>query len=227
VRVGAFNYYPGIFKDRDGVVKGFYVDALADIARRENIRFEYVYGTWSEGLARLKAGTVDVLTSVAFTPERSVYMEYAKTPLLTVWGELYVRPESEIDGIREVRGKTIAVMKDDVNARHFVEMVRKFDIPCRFVELPGFEEVFRAIAAKQVDAGVVNSTFGVPKQKEYGLRTTGVIFNPFDIFFTVAKGRNRDLLALLDGYLHNWRHQDDSVYNKARQKWAHGSSDTM
>jgi hypothetical protein len=42
VRVGAFNYYPGIFKDTDGVVKGFYVDALADIGQRETIRFEYV-----------------------------------------------------------------------------------------------------------------------------------------------------------------------------------------
>ncbi len=35
VRVGAFNFYPGIFKDTDGVVKGFYVDALADIAQRD------------------------------------------------------------------------------------------------------------------------------------------------------------------------------------------------
>jgi tRNA(Ile)-lysidine synthase len=31
VRVGAFNYYPGIFQDKDGQIKGFYVDALAEI----------------------------------------------------------------------------------------------------------------------------------------------------------------------------------------------------
>jgi len=56
VKVGAFNYYPGIFRDKDGAVKGFYVDALADIAKRENIRFEYVYGSWSEGLERIRSG---------------------------------------------------------------------------------------------------------------------------------------------------------------------------
>ncbi len=227
VRVGAFNYYPGIFRDSDGAVKGFYVDALADMARREGIRIEYVYGSWSEGIQRLKAGAIDVLTSVAYTPERSAFMDYSKEPLLTVWGELYVRPESEIDGIREVRGKRIAVMKEDVNARHFKELVRKFDISCDFEEMPGFEEVFQAVAERRVDAGVVNCTFGVPKQKEYGLRSTGIIFNPFDIYFAVAKDRNRDLLNLLNVYLQDWRHNKDSVYNTARQRWAHGAVGTV
>lgn len=223
VRVGAFNYYPAIFKDTDGDVKGFYVDALADIARRENIRFEYVHGSWSEGLERIKSGEVDVLTSVAFTAERAAFMDYSKTPLLTVWGELYAPLASKMDGIREVEGRKIAVMKGDFNARHFIELVKKFGINCEFVEMPGFDDVFKAVAAGKVDAGVVNSTFGVAKQKEYGLRSTGVVFNPFDIFLTVAAGKNQDLLVLLDRYLVSWRHEADSPYNKARQKWSHGS----
>ena len=227
VRVGAFNYYPGIFKDTDGAVKGFYVDALAEIAHRENIRFEYVYGSWSEGLERIKNGEVDVLTSVAFTPERTEFLDYVKTPLLTVWGELYVPLSSEIHGISTVQGKKIAVMKNDFNARHFIELVKKFDILCEFVEMPGFEEVFKAVATGKVDAGVVNNTFGVAKQKEFGLRSTGVVFNPFDIFFAVAKGKNSDLLIMLDNYLNSWRHQVDSTYNKARQKWSHGSDNVI
>ena len=40
VRVGAFNFYPGIFKDTDGKIKGFYVDALDEIAKKENIVFD-------------------------------------------------------------------------------------------------------------------------------------------------------------------------------------------
>lgn len=227
VRVGAFNYYPGIFKDTDGTVKGFYVDALADIEQRENIHFEYLYGSWSEGLERIKSGEVDLITSVAYTPERAEFLDYAKIPLLTVWGELYVPLSSKIDGISAVQGKKIAVMKNDFNARHFIELVKKFDITCEFIEVQGFDDVFKAVAAKNVDAGVVNSTFGVAKQKEFGLRSTGVVFNPFDIFFAVAKGENNNLLVMLDNYLNTWRHQDDSSYNKARQKWAHGSNNIM
>ena len=118
-------------------------------------------------------------------------------------------------------------MKNDFNARHFIELVKKFDILCEFVEMPGFEEVFKAVATGKVDAGVVNNTFGVAKQKEFGLRSTGVVFNPFDIFFAVAKGKNSDLLVMLDNYLDSWRHQADSTYNKARQKWSHGSDNVI
>lgn len=224
VRVGAFNYYPAIFKDREGAVKGFYVDALADLGQRENIRFEYVYGSWSQGLQRIKTGEVDVLTSVAFTTERAKFLDYGKTPLLTVWGELYVPLSSEIDGIRGVQGKKIAVMKGDINARHFIELVKKFDITCEFIEMPDFGEVFTAIAAKRVDAGVVNNSFGAAKQKEYDIRSTGIVFNPFDIYFAVAKGKNQGLLVVLDRYLAGWRHQPESPYNLARQKWSHGNA---
>ncbi len=224
VRVGAFNYYPAIFKDTDGAVKGFYVDALAAIARRENIRFEYIFGSWSDGLEKIKSGEVDVLTSVAFTTERAQFLDYATTPLLTVWGELYVPLDSEIDGIREVKNKKIAVMKGDFNASHFINLVKKFDIICEFVEMPGFDDVFKAVASKKVDAGVVSSNFGVAKQKKFGLRSTGIVFNPFDIFFAVAKNKNQNLLTLLDSYLANWKHQPDSPFNIARQKWSHESN---
>ncbi len=227
VRVGAFNYYPGIFKDKDGQIKGFYVDALADIAKRENIRFEYVYGSWSEGLERIKSGEVDVLTSVAFTAERATYLDYGKTPLLTVWGELYTTLGSDIDSVLHVQGKKIAVMKGDFNGKYFMDLVGKFNIPCQFIEMPGFEDVFRAIVDKTVDAGVVNSTFGAAKQKEYSLRSTGVVFNPFDIFFAVGKGKNSELIALFDRNLENWRHQENSVFNQARQKWSHGAVGKM
>ncbi|RQW88905.1 MAG: hypothetical protein EHM79_04785 [Geobacter sp.] len=129
--VGAFNYYPAIFKDSDGAVKGFYVDALSEFGRRENVRFEYVYGSWSEGLERIKTGKVDLLTSVVYTDDRAKFLDYGTIPLLTVWGELYMPLSSEIFGIRGVQGAKIAVMKGDFNARHFIELVNKkpFSLP--------------------------------------------------------------------------------------------------
>lgn len=227
IRIGAFNFYPGIFKDSDGAIKGFYVDALAEVARRENLRIEYVYGSWSEGLQRIQSGEVDLLTSVAYTPERAKYLDYAKTPLLTVWGELYVPIASDIDNITKMQNKRVAVMKNDFNGQSFVEMAKSFGIRCEYVEVEGFEEVFEAVAAKRVDAGVVNSTFGRPKHKEFNLRSTGIVFNPFDIYFAVAKNKNTALLTLLDNYLKKWRNQEDSVYLKAREHWANGTLDKV
>lgn len=227
VRVGAFNYYPAIFKDSDGVIKGFYVDSLAEIAEKENIRFEYVWGSWSEGLDRIKSGEVDIITSAAYTPERALYLDYCKKPLLTVWSELYVPLKSEIDNITAMEWKRVAVMKNDFNARNFIEMVGKFHITVEPVEVASFDEVFKAVSKGSVDAGVVNNTFGVSKQEEYGIRSTGIVFNPFDIYFAAAKGKNNELLGLLDSYLAKWKHQENSIFNKSRQKWSHGNVGTI
>ncbi|OGU17422.1 MAG: hypothetical protein A2076_04585 [Geobacteraceae bacterium GWC2_53_11] len=227
IRIAAFNFYPAIFQAKDGTVQGFYVDFLKEIAQREGWNIEYVYGNWSDGLARIKTGEVDVLTNVAFTRDRAEFMDYGKTQLLTVWAELYVPADSSIDNIRQVKGKKIALMKGDFNAANFRNLVEKFEIPCQLIEYGNFEEVFQAVSSRQVDGGIVNNTFGAAKQHEYDIKSSGVIFNPFDIYFTVAKGKNRQTLETLDTYLTEWRNAESSPYHQARQRWAHGTASTI
>jgi len=227
VKIGAFNFYPAIFQAKDGSVQGFYVDFLKEIAKREGWQIEYVYGSWAEGLSRIKSGEVDVLTNVAFTAERAAYLDYGKEPLLTVWAELYVPSKSDIDSIIKVKEKKIAVMKGDFNAANFKNLVAKFKIPCEIIEFGDFEEVFAAVSSLKVDGGIVNNTFGAAKQHEYDIKSSGVIFNPFDIFFAVSKDKNRNIITALDHYLTEWRKEESSPYHQAREKWAHGSASTI
>jgi len=227
VRVGAFNHYPAIFKDVDGEIKGFYVEALREIELKENLKFIYVFGSWNEGLERIKNEEIDVMVSVAYTEERAAFMDYCSSPLLTVWGEVYVDAASEIDGILDLKDKRIAVMKKDVNAWHLKEITQKLSIKCTFIETNGFEEVFSSISSSKVDAGVVNNTFGAGKSTDYGLRSSGIVFHPFDIFFTVKKNTNTDLLELLNNSLEEWKYKSTSVFNTSRQKWSHGKVDSI
>jgi len=224
VRIGAFNYYPGIFKAKDSTIQGFYVDIISEVARREGWQVQYVYGDWADGISRIKKGELDLITSVAWTKERTQFLDYAKVPLLTVWGELYIPGKSHLNGIREVEGKKVGVMKGDFNGATFRNKVEKFGIACDFVEYGNFEEIFRAVSSRGVDAGVVNSTFGAAKQYQYGLSSSGIIFNPFDIFLAVPKGENAQLLRTLDKYLASWRAVDDSPYHKALKRWSHGNA---
>ncbi|MCM0082940.1 transporter substrate-binding domain-containing protein [Geomonas sp. Red32] len=227
VRVAAFNFYPTLFQAPDQTVKGAYVDLLNEIARREGWTVTYVYGNWADGLARVQSGEVDVVTNVAYTAERAKFLDYGKTPVLTVWAELYVPAGSSIENIRDVRNKRIGVEKGDFNGASFKNMVDKFEIPCRLVEYGDFEDLFKAVAAGEVDGGVANNTFGSAKQHDYGLHSSGVIFNPFDIYFAVAKGRNREVLATLDHYLDSWRRTEGSPYHQALERWSHGSASTI
>ncbi len=223
VKVAAFHNYPVIFTDKDGVVRGFYVDLLDEIGREENILFEYVPGTWSEGLERVRNGQVDLVTSVAYTEERGEFMDFCRYPLLTVWGEVYTIMSSDIHSIFDVAGKRIALMKGDINGKKFEELTSNFGIGFYRVEYNSYDEVFKAVANGAVAGGVAGVTFGASKQREYNLMSTGVVFNPMNIYFAASKGRNRNLLDILDRYLDEWRHGDISVYSQSKEKWFHGS----
>ena len=227
VKVGAFDSYPVIFQDKDGIVKGFYVDLLTEIGKKENIQFEYVVGTWKDGLDRIQSGEVDLLTSVGYTKERALYMDYCRNPLLTVWGELYTPQSSEINGILGVQGKKIAVLKSDIFAKNFIELTSKFAITCNIVEVTSYEDVFKAVNAKTVDAGIADVTFGSTKQKDYNLKSTGVVFSPIDIYFTTGKAKNQNLIQLLDRYLNEWKLEKNSIYSSSKDKWLHGSVSTI
>lgn len=222
VRVGAFNYYPAIFQDDNGEIKGFFVESFNEIEKREGIKIQYVYGSWRDGLDRLSKGEIDLMPSMAKLPERENLYSFGSVPLLTVWSELYVRPDSEIDKIVDVEGKNIGIMVGDANAKNFTNLVENLNIKCNIIEFQGFEYIFKALQNNEIDAGVVNNTFGAPKAEEYNLRSTGIVFNPFDIFLSSKKDKNLDLLKLTDSYLSKWRHDRESVYNKSRQKWSHG-----
>ncbi len=224
-RVAVFDYYPAIFRDADGRIRGFYVDMLDEISRREGITFEYVCGSWNESLDRARRGEVDLLTSVAWSDERAGYLDYCSVPLLTVWGELYQRKDAEPLKMTGLSGRRVGVMKGDFNGLKFRETVTKFGVRCEYEEYPGFAAVFQAIREKKVDAGVVSVLFGEASHERFGLVQTGIAFAPFDIFFAAPKGADTTLLRTLDRYLALWKDDPSSVYYAARLKWRSGRDD--
>ena len=227
VRVAVFDFYPAVFPDQSGTLRGFYVDILDEMARKEHWRLKYVPGSWGEGLERIKRGEVDLLLSIAWLEERTAYLDYSKNPVMSLWSELYIPQKTVLNNIREVAGKKIAVMKGDSNGKEFKSLVSKFGIPCTVLEVAGFEEVFRAIESGSVDAGVVNNTFGAGRSRDFHLKVSGVIFNPFEVYFAVAKGQNRELLAVVDRYLSAWRADDRSVYHSSLNRWLHRSGSVV
>lgn len=221
IKVGAFNYYPGIFKDSDDSIKGFIVDILDEIAREENWNLQYVYGSWNDGLQRIKENQLDVLTSVAYTKERSTFLKYSSTEILTVWSEVYSRNDTDIEGVLSLDGKKIAVMKGDFNGASLIELINSFKIKCTIIEFDSFETIFNLIETGHVDAGVVNNIYGAAMQKTHNLKSKGIIFNPFNIYFAAPKNRNEEILLTINSYLSKWKKQENSPYHKAIHKWSY------
>ena len=219
VKVGVFPHAPALFMAEDGTAKGFYADMLREVAARQDWELQFRPGTWQEGLDRAKAGEVDIITSVARTPERETYLDYCQAPAFTVWSILYAHPGSGILTVLDVQARRVALMKGDVNGQHFRELCEKFNIPVTYLEVGSFVDVMRAVEAGQAEAGVATNIFGYAQERNFRVERTPVVFSPFDTFFATGKHRNADLLAALDTYLAEGRKNPDSDYHRAINQW--------
>jgi PAS domain S-box-containing protein len=227
VKVGVWSNYPVIFQDKDSIVKGFYIDLLEKVGKKENIQFKYVVANWDACLDNIRFGRIDLLPGTGYFEERVKYADYSKNPVLTIWGELYALKASEINGILDISNKKIGVVKSDIITNNFKELVLKFNIHCQFVEFGVYNDVFDAIASGAVDAGIAEVTFGWLKKDEFGLRSTGVVFAPMNYYFITPKGKNADLIQILDRHLSVWKGEDNSFLDQSKEKWLRGMVSTI
>lgn len=105
IRVSVFFLAPLNFINENGHADGLYPDLIREIARESNWQLEFVAGTWAESMDRLLAGDIDLLTTVAHTPEREQLLDYSKEPVLDIWGQIFLRPGSNVSNILELEGK--------------------------------------------------------------------------------------------------------------------------
>ena len=145
VKVGAYEDTPVVFRDAEGKVKGIYVDILDKIAAKEKWKIEYVFGSWSQCLDRLKSGEIDLLIDIAYSEDRSNFYDFTHEYLLSNWGQAYAKKNSGVQSILDLKGKTIAGVTNDIYYLEFKKLVKDFNIECRFVETSDYTSVFRLL----------------------------------------------------------------------------------
>jgi signal transduction histidine kinase/CheY-like chemotaxis protein/ABC-type amino acid transport substrate-binding protein len=227
VKVGVFPHVPAISMNAQGQAEGFYVDMLREVAAQENWDLIFVPGTWQEGLDRVRRGELDLITSVAKTPERTQLLDFGQQSSFTVWSILYAHPKVSINSILDVKNRRVAVMRGDVNGAHFRELCGNFNIACTFEEMGSFVEVMTSVAEGRADCGVTPSTFGYSRESTFKVERTPVVFNPFDIYFATRKGVNADLLSALDRYIQTGRGTPGSHYQQAIDRKLHPGQKTV
>lgn len=219
IKVAVFPFEPMIYQDEKGKPAGFFYDIIEYIAKKEGLKTEYVFGTWAEGLERIKTGEVTLLTSVAYTEERSKFMNYPETSSFTVWSQVFAKSGLNISNILELEGKTVGLMKNDFNGAAFIELIKKFNIKCNIVYFDTFLDVYKALDAKKIDAGVSAVTNSYAMEKQYNFEKTSIIFNPFNLYFTVKKDSNSELIEIFDRNLKELKANKNSYYYERLNYW--------
>ena len=219
VKVGVYQNAPQVFVEKDGTPKGIYIDLLSRIAELENWQLEFVQGTFADGLEAVKNGHIDIMTSIAATPERGKYVDFSKETIVSVWAQLYADSEFVPQNIFDLNERKIAVMRGGLLGKKFAQLCKDFGVDCRIIETPSYDHALKAIDGGKADAAVVNSILGFSRETLYKAKRTSLVFSPFRVQIAVPKGRNQDLVTKIDRHIKVWRYDKKSYYHQTLDRW--------
>jgi PAS domain S-box-containing protein len=219
VRVGIYDMRPKVYVE-DGDARGLFPEILDAIAAEEGWTLHYIYGSWTEGLARLASGDIDVMVDVAYTASRAQLYAFTRETVLVNWGIVYARKGLHVESLLDLDGVRVAVMKGSthtVDPGGILDLTRQFGISCTFIEVDDYEAVFGLLDRQEADAGVVNRVFGLENESRRAVERTPILFNPSELRFALPKGGalTAVLSERIDARLAEMKADTNSAYYQA------------
>jgi PAS domain S-box-containing protein len=217
IRVGVYDNYPKIYRDEDGNIKGFWADITNAIARKENWNVTYVYGTFDQGLDRLKNGQTDLMVDVGVSPQRQQIYDFNNEHIISSWATIYSRYGLRINSFLDLSGKKIAVLKSDIHytgPNGITATLNSFGVNANFIETDSYDDIFKQLDDSQADAGVVNGLYGEANENKYRVTQTGILFDPTQLKYAMPKNaaKNPYLISTIDSNLIEMKQNPGSVY---------------
>lgn len=219
VKVGVYDNKPMVFLDEDGEAAGIDVEVIKEIAEKNDWKLQFVYGTWQQCLERLEKGEIDVQVDIGYSKERSQRFDFNNEDIFSTWAVVYGAPNSSLKAITDLRGKTIAVLKEDVHYNNVKRMLEALNIPVTYKEYGDYPAVFSALQQKRADAALASRIAGLQLEKKYNVERTQIVLDPISVRFAFPKGKNADLRAAVDTGLREQKMDPDSAWHRAINKW--------
>ncbi len=199
----------------DGKPTGFNIDLMRAVADAVGADVEFRLGPWSKVRRELEQGKIDALAGMYYSEERSKAVDFS-LPHTMVTAGLFLRGDSHIRSMEDIKGKEVIVQKGDV----IDDYLRKNGIASRIIEVKDPADVLRLLASGRHDCALMPSRF----QGEYLLKVLGISnvrvtsanLPQFRYCFAVKKG-NSSLKYRLDEGLNILK--VNGKYQKIYDKW--------
>lgn len=226
IKFGLHQNKPLNFRDTDSQIKGLVIDVFTHIADKENWEIEYVPCAWGDCLDKLKNGDIDVLSAIGYTQKRNSIYDFTSNPLITNWGLLVTQPNTTIQSILDLDGKTIGVMKRAGHTVAFQKLLEDFNINAKYMVADDFSAVFRLVHEKKVDAGIVNRLIASQYVNDYDVVKSSIVFNPIEIRYAFTKNRHKKKLLAVDRHMSKLRESPQSIYFHSIDRWFNDNKET-
>ena len=215
VRVG-WHEVPYFIEDQYGRWSGYSYDYQCKLAAYTGWTYEYVKGSWSELLEKLKTGEIDMLSDVSYLPERAEKMLYSSIPMGTEVYYVFTAPDNtEITSkdYNSLNGKRVGVANNSFQKKEFIKWSEMHGISVELVETSCSEEESISKLGESFDAFVTMDVYSDPEAAVpiYKVGSS-------DFYFAVSKSRP-ELLPELDAAMNLLQEEDKAFSLKLHEKY--------
>lgn len=219
IKVGVYDNPPKIFHDSKARPAGIFIDIVESIARSENLKIQYIAGTWSQLLLWLANGDIDVLPDMAYSHERDSAFALS-VPVISSWVQVFSTKDVIINSLNDLHHKRVGVLKGSIQEEYLnSNSNHSQEVPYEVVVYPDYHSAVVSLKNHEIDAIVANRFFYFSELCDYEIIPSGIILLPSELHFAFPKSKDRDLVRLFDKNITALKNHPDSDYYKSLQKW--------
>lgn len=219
VVVGVYQNAPKIVAAADGSPSGILGELLLQIATEQQWQLKAVQCDWAYCLQLLQSGEIDLLPDVAYSEQRAQQLDFHQTPALYSWSQFFTAPGVKLMSLQQLAGKRLLVLQDSIQQQYVQQLIAETGLQLELLTARSMPEAFALVAAGQADVVAANHYFGLAQLSRYQLSPSPVTFQPSRLFYATKKGRNQDLLAVIETRLAQWQANVSSPYYQILQRW--------
>jgi signal transduction histidine kinase len=212
---GDFDYKPYTFIDADGIAKGYDVDIIKSIAEKYNLELEFRFTPWNQALENLITGEVDVLLGIFYTEQRELSYYFTIPHSVEYYG-IFVRNNSQINGLDDLWDKKIVALEGDASIDNFIKPMGLQENLSLVNSLPNAIEI---LSKGKYDVVLSPYSIGMETITELNIKNITVVGPPIlpSLYrFAVKKG-NSELLSILNDGIDNIKATGE--LEELRNKW--------
>jgi len=227
IKVGVYDFYPSCFKDKDGEIKGIYIDVLNEISKTKNWEIAYSYSSLNDNFNKLRNGELDLIPGLVKNDERLTFIDFSTIPILSGWSSFHYNKKYKIESIADLENKRVGLVKNDVNNEPFLEILFENKVTVQIKYYDEFSEMLPEIKNDSVVGGIFRSLLYEWQDPDNIVIPSIIKFQVSDNYIAVPKGRNQDIIYSIDSILNQWKSDENSKYYEILDKWINPKPDYL
>ncbi|MBL3658870.1 PAS domain-containing protein [Fulvivirga sediminis] len=217
ITMGVYENYPLVYTDGVDQPQGIFVDIARYAAKREKLELEYKVGTLDQCYKWLETGEIDFMPEHPDYENRNAKFDVLSSGVVSTWARVYGREGTDYTSLIDLNNKNVAVLSRSqyINSPYkgLYHSLDELDVNCNIYLSHSYQEIFRMLDEKKVDAGVVDRVYGDINEASYDVVQTPIAFSPSRLTFIFQKSKHQNtLMPIMEEHLRVLKADKNSFY---------------